>query len=394
MTPPISKVRMEYSNLYSTEHFTEVHHLDWILEEFVGEKRNGSFLEIGAYDGHTNSKTAHLADLGWFGIYVEPAAEFASQCKKRHSKNNVDILQVAIGPWDESGILFKGGLASTVKKSQKDFQKAATDLGKTHLQFTEERISIWSWDTLFRKYIANHVFDLFVIDAEGSEVDILKQIDFEAFKPKVIICEIFRTRWGHVSDEMIEQGFQAQEILKNHDYLPLIVDHHNTVFIADHTLDDLQQMAKRESLFSRIRDLQTSSEEEKINKRNEISKLKGPTIMLEIIRSQLQLHSDEVGKLLKFVSPLFSALDPDFMEIKAHFYALHDKIDRAINLFLCIDQKVGLNDPQMTLMIQWYTQTKQYDQAIQYLQKQNAEKVTDPHFAKKIELLQKAAQQS
>ena len=208
--------------------------LDLLLEEVVGIKQTGQFLEIGAYDGETNSKTCHLADLGWEGVYVEPIAEFAAKCANRHQNNQVVIEQVAIGTHNHTGIIYKDGLASTLQPEQKDFQvAAASHHDKLNFHFQEEKVSIWSWDSLCEKHLQSRPFDLFVIDVEGSEMDILQQIDFSAFRPAIIICEIFRQQWDFVSEQMIKAGIQVEQMLSTQGYYPWVIDAHNTAFVAD-----------------------------------------------------------------------------------------------------------------------------------------------------------------
>ena len=49
-----------------------------------GLKNNGTFVEIGAYDGKTYSNTYQLAKLGWKGLYVKPYADYAQMCCNNH----------------------------------------------------------------------------------------------------------------------------------------------------------------------------------------------------------------------------------------------------------------------------------------------------------------------
>ena len=220
--------------IYYTSRHTELHVLDLLLEEVVGIKRTGHCLDIVAYDVVINSKTFHQSDLGWEGVYVEPIAEFAAKCANRHQNNQVIIEQVAIGTHDHTGIIYKDGLASTLQKEQKDFQEAvASRHDELNFQFRKEKVSIWSWDTLYKKHLQNRSFDLFVMDVEGSEMNVLQQIDFSAFRPAIIICEIFRQQWDFVSEQMIIAGKQVEQTLKNQGYYPWLIDAHNTAFVPD-----------------------------------------------------------------------------------------------------------------------------------------------------------------
>jgi len=59
--------------------------LGGLYELMFGERRDGSFVEVGAFDGETYGNTACLADLGWRGVYVEPVAKACERCRARHA---------------------------------------------------------------------------------------------------------------------------------------------------------------------------------------------------------------------------------------------------------------------------------------------------------------------
>jgi len=58
----------------------QIPRLDEIYLKNFGYKTDGTFVEIGAYDGHSISNTSFLADIGWKGIYVEPVKEYYEKC--------------------------------------------------------------------------------------------------------------------------------------------------------------------------------------------------------------------------------------------------------------------------------------------------------------------------
>ena len=128
------------SNIYSTTKYTEFTHLDLFYEEILGINANGSFIEIGAFDGETNSKTAHLADIGWRGIYIEPIKEYRDKCANRHKDNNVNVLPFAISDKNEIVNMHKGGLPSTLKSSHQEHISNYTKLNSSELEFSDESV--------------------------------------------------------------------------------------------------------------------------------------------------------------------------------------------------------------------------------------------------------------
>ena len=67
----------------------------------LGYKRDGVFVEVGAYDGESFSNTSGLADIGWSGHYLEPIPAYAAACAARHAGNaGVTVHTMCIGEKD------------------------------------------------------------------------------------------------------------------------------------------------------------------------------------------------------------------------------------------------------------------------------------------------------
>ena len=66
-----------------------------IEQHFAG--RIGHFLDIGAFDGKTNSNTRGLAELGWTGVCVEPSPPaFCELMRTYHGNPRVHLVNAAI----------------------------------------------------------------------------------------------------------------------------------------------------------------------------------------------------------------------------------------------------------------------------------------------------------
>jgi len=75
----------------------------WVDEYFAGKR--GIFLDIGAYDGVTDSITRGLAEAGWYGVMVEADAE--SFCKLRslyHNDPRISLVHCGLIPDGPSGL--------------------------------------------------------------------------------------------------------------------------------------------------------------------------------------------------------------------------------------------------------------------------------------------------
>jgi len=70
------------------------------------------------------------------------------------------------------------------------------------------------------KYVGDKKFDLLTIDAEGMDLRIVKAIDFQKYRPKVIALELGPQDW-------LNESFQA--FLKEIRYRPYIQCMHTVI---------------------------------------------------------------------------------------------------------------------------------------------------------------------
>lgn len=148
-------------------------------------KKNGFFVEFGATDGVSLSNTYLLEkEFGWSGILAEPGKIWHEMLFKNR---NVPIEESCI--WSSSGeeLIFKEVKLASLSTLQgfgedDNHSKSRTD-AKTY------KVKTLSLLDLLLKYKAPKVIDYISIDTEGSELEILKNFDFEKFKFRVMTIE-------------------------------------------------------------------------------------------------------------------------------------------------------------------------------------------------------------
>ena len=148
-------------------------------------KQNGYFVDFGATNGLDISNSYLLeTQFNWKGILAEPAKKWHKDLKKNR-KANIDTSCV----WSETGkeLMFnevEDAKLSTINEFSSNDQHE--DLRKTGKQYKVKTISL---NDLLAKYKAPKLIDYLSIDTEGSELEILKNFDFNNYKFKVITCE-------------------------------------------------------------------------------------------------------------------------------------------------------------------------------------------------------------
>ena len=75
-------------------------HQERLIAEFFGEGYRGTFVDVGAADAHSNSRTYDLERAGWSGVLIEPRPDCAEdlRCQRR-----APVFQVACSSPERAG---------------------------------------------------------------------------------------------------------------------------------------------------------------------------------------------------------------------------------------------------------------------------------------------------
>jgi len=154
----------------------------------VGRNYDGYFVEIGANDGITLSTTLGLLKDGWAGLSVEPNPLIFRKLEQNwrgFSRARLACVAVAIQPGPVK-LWFANndpeGMMSTISTDDSEwFRKVRS----------EEYIEVpgLTIANLFESHEVPHSFDLLLIDAEGMDYAILTMLDFERYRPRLIVTE-------------------------------------------------------------------------------------------------------------------------------------------------------------------------------------------------------------
>jgi FkbM family methyltransferase len=157
---------------------------DELLETYVfREHRRGVFVDVGAWDGVTFSNTLFFEkERGWSGIHIEPLKDqYEALVKNRpHSVN----LNVAVSDFNgETEFLSIPGPTSmlsgiTSNYDPRHIERIALETSALNTQGTTVTVPVRRLDSIFREHNTRRVHYL-SIDAEGSEMNIIRSIDFE-----------------------------------------------------------------------------------------------------------------------------------------------------------------------------------------------------------------------
>lgn len=161
-------------------------------EKYFSNKKNGVFLDIGAHDGVSLSNTYFFeSELGWSGICFEPIPSVFKKLKGRRNCNLVNGCA-----WNENTTktfrVIEGysemlsGIVDTYNESH--IRRIESECNHYGLSYNDIEVKCYDLNEILIENNIKHI-DFISIDTEGSELEILKKIDFSLFDIDFILVE-------------------------------------------------------------------------------------------------------------------------------------------------------------------------------------------------------------
>lgn len=212
--------------MYKPRADCQIKDLSQIYFDFFGDLKNGTFLEIGAFDGETVSNTCFLADMGWAGFYCEPVQEYALKCQLRHINNKVKVIPCAVGDRSQMIEISVGQMISSARVDHINLFNAMSWSKNHHVGDVRKVPCICINQLITGLHLLS--CDLVVIDVEGYEPTIIESWDFNLLAPDMFIIET-RDRDTNFPDKIKAEYRQMLNKLEVQGYCPVSHDGCNVV---------------------------------------------------------------------------------------------------------------------------------------------------------------------
>jgi FkbM family methyltransferase len=160
------------------------------LWDFFGGKTEGFFIEVGAYDGYTNSTSYAFEAVGWTGLLIEPLPHRFAACQARRKASRV--VHSALGA--------SGGPATidftAVQDDVWDLCSYALDrpqhrpeLDQTPFGRTKVTVPLSTMNEQLQQMGLTREIDFATLDVEGAEFELLQGFDLARWRPRVLLIE-------------------------------------------------------------------------------------------------------------------------------------------------------------------------------------------------------------
>ena len=166
---------------------------------------NGTFIEVGAHDGISQSNTKRLEEFhGWKGILIEPSENlYANLVSNRpHSR----CFLCALGSFTENNTYavgdFNGGMMSSINSSRLN-------------QTADKVVLVRSLQSILDEVDLKHI-NFFSLDTEGYELNILHGIDFNKTTFDYLLIEIYPEQFEDIVSFLKNHGYELVENFSNY----------------------------------------------------------------------------------------------------------------------------------------------------------------------------------
>lgn len=221
----LSKIRRKIFEAVGSDRYSRpsLYQMDRKLEKYL-PKRGGFFIEAGANDGFTQSNTYYFEKFrGWQGILVEGIPELYRQCVIERPKSRVFNCALVAADCTEPYITMKyANLMSIVEGALKSKAADREHLNKgrevqknSKIVPYEVKVPTRTLTSILDECQVQDI-DLLSLDVEGFELNVLKGLDFNKYRPKHILVE---ARFKPEIDEYICKFYTQIDRLSIHDYL-------------------------------------------------------------------------------------------------------------------------------------------------------------------------------
>ncbi len=159
---------------------------DMMLRELLGDRQDGFYVDIGAYDPENFSNTNYFYRKGWHGINIEPSPEAFSRFEDSRKRD----LNLNMGISDKRNSLtyyvYSEPALNTFDQQRVTFLKDRT--GREPLKSL--RINVDTIASVLGDISPEPAIDFMNIDVEGYEMQVLRSNDWKKYRPKIILVEI------------------------------------------------------------------------------------------------------------------------------------------------------------------------------------------------------------
>lgn len=205
--------------------------LDKKLDNLFCGKREGIYIELGAFDGLSQSNTAFFEFYRhWKGVLIEPSKDSYELCCKNRP-NSVVLNMCCVS--DEYKL-------DTIKGDFNSITMASVNGSRLNSDKLVE-VNCTTLEKIINTHLENKPIDLLSLDTEGYEFEILKGLNLDKNRPKYMLIEIYAEDYVKINDYLLTKDYLLHSNFSNYNKKdnPIWDGTHNDFLFYDKLCNDL-----------------------------------------------------------------------------------------------------------------------------------------------------------
>ena len=179
------------------------------LDKLFKNKENGFFIELGANDGVTQSNTAFFEkSRGWTGILIEPSIMGYELCLK--NRPNSICFNYACVSNDYKEDFVYGDFEQNSLMASIHGERCGSNILTRVKAVTLEHV-------LDSHNISN--IDFLSLDTEGYELNILKGVNIDKYRPNYMLIEIYKKDYNNIILFLKEKNYSLISNFTNYNLI-------------------------------------------------------------------------------------------------------------------------------------------------------------------------------
>jgi FkbM family methyltransferase len=191
------------------------HDEELVIRHFFGDRRDGFFLDVGAYHWQRNSTTLYLEKhLGWSGISIDALERFRAGYEENRPRTHFFSYIVSDRSGELATIYVADALSSVNQDHLDSFSTMREQIDKIEPKPLQVP-TITLTDLLEREKVER--IDFLSMDIEGHEPTALAGFDIERFRPELVCIEIGDGTSDRITAYFEEHGYERIDAYRAYD---------------------------------------------------------------------------------------------------------------------------------------------------------------------------------